>query len=121
MDVDAADFAVRVIAEVDGIDAVAPAGGEDWKVKLRSRDGPVEPVAAFALIFREHFSVFFKKVAEEVVVVIYALFFAFALFPVFFERFLSFCVRNAAHSRVDAEAEEFVLFKLVELFVAAEA
>ena len=76
MDVDAADFAVRVVAEVDGIDAVAPAGGEDWEVEFRFRDGPVEPVAAFALIFREHFSVFFKKVAEEVVVVIYALFFA---------------------------------------------
>ena len=97
MDVDAADFSVRVVSEVDGIDAVAPAGGEDWKVKLRSRDGPVEPVAAFALIFWEHFSVFFEEVAEEVVVVIYALFFRFALFPIFKEHVASLHVRDAAH------------------------
>ena len=55
-----ADFALCVIAEVDGIVTVTPARGEDGQVAVRVRHGPVEPVAAVPLIFGVGLGVFLQ-------------------------------------------------------------
>ena len=52
-----ADPAFCVIAKVDGIVTVPPAGGEDGQVAVRVRHRPVEPVAIVPLILGVGFGV----------------------------------------------------------------